>query len=1115
MDNRSLLENLTKSFNREGLVGFFRAASGKFKPKSENFNHYILNAELVRDLQKLGSLEFEDGRRMIVLAGQANHELTTQSGKLKQYEVAKQVLKQEHWDAGIFVFHDSAGHFRFSWITAQYGEKREFSSFRRYTYFVSPDGSARTFVDSIGKADLSSIEKITEAFSVEPVTKEFFRKFREIFEEAEATIKLKWSEEKKRLYTQRFFNRVLFITFLERKDWLTFNSGSGLDTFRKEQRDYSTTVRKDYLRALFADYYENTRDKNANFHRSRLNTLFFMGLNHPSGDKRQKAEYKPILSLIGDVPYLNGGLFEEEEDDKDGPTFSDGIIAKVLNELVYQFNFTVTESTPLDVEVAVDPEMLGRIFEELVTGRHESGSYYTPKPVVAFMCREALKGYLATALPAESADAVALFVDKNDAKNIRNPMQVVDALRAVKVCDPACGSGAYLLGMLHELLEQYAVIFAQHQKDGQTIYQTKLDIIQNNLYGVDKDDFAVNIARLRLWLSLIVDFEGGMPPPLPNLDFKIECGDSLTAPDPSGGLEPDLFRYSQIQEFVALKNEFQNLHDGQKKKKDLFEKIKSLRASIEKGTHKNKVEGFDWAVDFAEVFAPELAQSTLGGKMTGIVNAAGGQMEMTEAPKEGGFDIVLANPPYVRQELLGNYKEFLKPIYPEVYSGTADLYVYFYARAHQLLKNNGVSCFISSNKWLRTSYGEKLRQHLLDSQDFKLVVDFGELSVFQTAATFPAIFLWNKKSRGNSPTQWAVVKNLQDCYSEGITEHVTRISEILPATQFGKDKPRLASSSNADMRRQMESSGVTLKEYVNGQTYFGIKTGLNSVYVVDKAKRDELVKLDRKSEELIKPVLIGDEVQKFEICFREKYLIYVSWVVEIQKYKAIYSYLKENKDELLTRAEAKSGRHPWYALTRYASDYVELFEKPKIFVPAFAMSPRFAMDNGEYYFLGPAYFISSNDYYLLGVLNSAPAFSLLLELCSVLGDQEARGRAVLRPVYFEKLPIPDAPQKERDAVAKLAKQAQSLHAQRRKRVEKFLREIGVEPAESTSRNPLESPWALGEEEFARRVGSRNLTGLGDLLGLWREARDETLSMTEEAVRVEDEIDERVKALYGI
>jgi type I restriction-modification system DNA methylase subunit len=198
--------------------------------------------------------------------------------------------------------------------------------------------------------------------------------------------------------------------------------------------------------------------------------------------------------------------------------------------------FTVTESTPLDVEVAVDPEMLGRIFEELVTGRHESGSYYTPKPIVSFMCREALKGYLETNAAGESKEAIERFVEKHEPDDLRNAESVLDALRRVKVCDPACGSGAYLLGMLHELLDLRAALFQSRRLDSLSVYQRKLEIIQTNVYGVDIDPFAVNIARLRLWLSLAVDFEGAKPEPLPNLDYKVEAGDSLLGPNPSGGL---------------------------------------------------------------------------------------------------------------------------------------------------------------------------------------------------------------------------------------------------------------------------------------------------------------------------------------------------------------------------------------------------------------------------------------------------------------------------------------------------------------------------------------------------------------------------------------------------
>jgi hypothetical protein len=192
-----------------------------------------------------------------------------------------------------------------------------------------------------------------------------------------------------------------------------------------------------------------------------------------------------------------------------------------------------------------------------------------------------------------------------------------------------------------------------------------------------------------------------------------------------------------------------------------------------------------------------------------------------------------------------------------------------------------------------------------------------------------------------------------------------------------------------------------------------------------------------------------------------------------------------------------------------------LFDKPKILIPAFAADARFAKDNGEFFSLNPAYFIPVDDDYLLAVLNSQVGFSLLMELCSVLGDQDARGRAVLRAVYFKKLPIPDAPQNERKAVAKLSVQAQKLHTQRRKRVEKFLREIGIEPAESTSRNPLEKVWSLTAEEFTRRTKTSEVLETSEVWKAYKSAREETISTTEEIAHVEKEIDERVKSLYGL
>lgn len=369
----------------------------------------------------------------------------------------------------------------------------------------------RTATERLSRLDLgerqpSAIElqnTVDEAFKVEAVTDEFFKEYASVFEDVEGWIKGIRDAGQKRLFTQRLFNRLMFIAFIQKKGWLKF----GNDT--------------DYLNALWHNYQHDKKGK-GNFYLERLKLLFFSGLNTASEINLIGINRGGFLKdVIGQVPYLNGGLFEEDEDDRDPDiTVPDECVNAIRRQLFNRLNFTVTESTPLDVEVAVDPEMLGKVFEELVTGRHETGSYYTPKPVVAFMCREALKGYLKTGVAKETPAAVERFVDEHDPAGLRDAEAVLGAIKRVTVCDPACGSGAYLLGMLHELLALRACLFVTKNVDAVSTYQRKLEIIQNNVYGVDIDPFAVNIARLRLWLSLAVDFEGNEPPPLPNLDFK-------------------------------------------------------------------------------------------------------------------------------------------------------------------------------------------------------------------------------------------------------------------------------------------------------------------------------------------------------------------------------------------------------------------------------------------------------------------------------------------------------------------------------------------------------------------------------------------------------------------
>ena len=784
--------------------------------------------------------------------------------------------------------------------------------------------------------------------------------------------------DKRRLFTQRLFNRLMFIAFIQRKGWLKFPAMEDCE----------------YLEALWKEY-QTTGKRKSGFYGDRLYHLFFYGLNSPvdvnlASKLAQRAKLTPV---IGDVPYLNGGLFEKSEDGTDdndaGIAIPDQAINAVLHELFARFNFTVTESTPLDVEVAVDPEMLGKVFEELVTGRHETGSYYTPKPIVSFMCREALKGYLESKCPAEKPHAIARFVDEHDAADLSDGEAVLAALKIVRCCDPACGSGAYLLGMMHELLDLRQTLFrTNRQLDAVNVYQRKLDIIQTNVYGVDLDQFAINIARLRLWLSLAVDFNGETPPPLPNLDFKIESGDSLAAPDPSGGFNPG-FQAAMVDEFLDLKRQYLMSHGTGKK--ELKRKIEKLREKIMSWTGFVPEPGmFHWQVEFAEVF-----------------------VKTEKSP--GGFDCILANPPYVRQELIKEQKPRLKEVFGPLFSGTADLYVFFYLRGLQLLTPGGMLAYISSNKWFRAGYGEKLRAHIAKTTTVQTILDFHDLPVFEAIA-YPMIFTAAKRPPGNTHTvTLAEPPDLQPPYPD-VKEVVAKYGHRMPTTAMGRDGAwHLATSGKADRLAKMRSSGPTLNQFVGGQIFNGVKTGLNAAFVLTGEQRDELVREDADAAQFIVPYMEGDDIKRWRAQSGKKWLIYLTWTDKLES-RSIAKWLKRFTEQLRKRDGVKDGGPcPWFALSRPRPEASTFIGREKIVFPDIAPRPQFALDVDHTMLANTGYIIPSNDLYLLGVLNSKTVETYYID-----ASAQVRG-GYLRFIrqYVEKIPIPTAPAADRSAIASL------------------------------------------------------------------------------------------------
>ena len=683
----------------------------------------------------------------------------------------------------------------------------------------------------------------------------------------------------------------------------------------------------------------------------------------------------------------------QEYDSRNAVHIPNDKFAEIL-ELFERYNFTVTESTPLDIEVAVDPEMLGKVFEELVTGRHDTGSYYTPRPVVSFMCRESLKICLQNKTD-ETEECLEKFVDDGDATNIRNPEKVLKVLQTLRICDPACGSGAYLLGMMSELLRLREALFKSSQIDSGTTYQRKLDIIQQNLYGVDKDEFAVNIAMLRLWLSLAVDYEDEVPEPLPNLDYKVATGNSLTGPAPENmSLANPLIQ--EIQEYQA---EYLVTHIDAEKQ-ELRETIAELKENLQ-GWQTNADE-FVWQVEFPEVF------------------------------QEGGFDIVISNPPYVRQELIRSIRPTFERLFPEVYAGTADLYVYFYNRGAELLRTSGVLTYISSNKFLRAAYGRRLREFFINRMRLHVLIDFGSVSVFGASVNTCIVLVENSDPNGYpfSTTTFrdeADVLRLSDAFQER--------SFRIQTHDLSPSEWTLTSSEGLRLLRRLENIGTPLGEYVDGRLYRGVITGCNDAFVIDESTRQRLITEDERSIELIKSLLRGRNLRKWQETCANEYLIAIAssanrewpWSetgddeeaerIFAETYPAIYNHLNGYRDRLIARDDQGT----FYWELRSCVYYAE-FEKPKIVYPDVARSLRACYDTRKAVGLNSTYFIPTDDLSLLAILNSLIFDWYARHRFQSLNDPWTGGGLRFFTQYMERIPIADRTTEQKAELSGLVNQ---------------------------------------------------------------------------------------------
>ena len=768
-------------------------------------------------------------------------------------------------------------------------------------------------------------EAVRNAFSVEPVTNAFFRDYKAAYDDAVSLIAANIERVDAEQFNQTLFNRLLFVHFVSRKGWLKFNG----DT--------------DYLNALWQDY--KASPSSTNFYRERLSTLFFDGLNNPQSPNPTSR----VQSLIGEVPFLNGGLFEETDLDRRAvDAVPDDAIVPLLTDLFNHYNFTVMEATPLDTEVAVDPEMLGKLFEETVNERNSNGAYYTPRPVVTFMCREAIKGYLSGRnIPGLDDDQIENLVDNRDHDAITpdHAPKIYDAVKNMKAVDPACGSGAFLLGMIQEILALNDSLFrATNTSD--SLYNQKLGIISNNIYGTDKDGLAVSTAMLRLWLSLAVDYEGDGPPsPLPNLEMKLVVGDAIAGHSPKNDavqndLGKDLIAKSNLQQYIVgyttaygpKKDEF---------KKQVEDEKERLRKSIGNLTAPGAVE---WRIDFADV----------------ILN--------------GGFDVVIANPPYVQlQRNSGELANLYQNVGYTTFARTGDIYQLFYERGFQLIKSEGgLLAYVTSNSWLKAEYGKTTRRYFAERHTPLYLLELGK-DVFESAIVDSCVLI----ARAGRHDATAKAIDLDKATTPDFPPEDSMWGELRPD---GEKPWSILTPAERTVMGKMLAAGTPLKDW-DIAMYRGVTTGLNHAFVLDDAARQELIDADAKSEELIKPVLRGKDIQRYQANWAGLYLIasFPALQMDIDDYPAVKKYLLTfGKERLEQNGKALEGgskarkktQNKWFE-TQDATAYHREFAKEKLFWMDLTEQGRFAYDAGGTFCMNTVFLMTGPAIkYFCAVLNS-------------------------------------------------------------------------------------------------------------------------------------------------
>ncbi len=666
----------------------------------------------------------------------------------------------DQFSCAFMIFHyqdDTRWDWRFTYCRKS-GNREESTDSKRYTFLLGPGQSCRTATDNFmalyEKRDDLEIKDIEDAFNVEALSKEFFGKYKAQYEAfvnymidpangmrqdfidtdfdhtGLTAEKIRDREEKPiRDYVKKLLGRIVFLHFLQKKGWLGVPAG-------KQWGEGD----RDFMLHLFQNASETQK---ANFLDDILEDLFSEGLDRNRSDKGDI--YDTEVKGIGKcrIPYLNGGLFERDNLDKKSSHFPSDYFDGLLT-MLSQYNFTIDENDPNDAEVGVDPEMLGRIFENLLEDNKDKGAFYTPKEIVQYMCRESLIAYLQTDQREDDKVCIRQFVTTHDAELLGDLKDDIEQkLIDVKICDPAIGSGAFPMGLLRELFFCRSAIEPNIVENAANI---KRHIIQNNIYGVDIERGAVDIARLRFWLSLIVDEKS--PEALPNLDFKIMQGNSLLEQYKGADLSTMTQNKTAADGALTI---FDNMLDVYRK--NLRDKLTEYYACPE---HDKKVV---LRKEISDIVKQELKEQSINIDFEDLDLSANSQFflwhtwfhDVFSRPSKEGFDIVIGNPPY-GAKTSSEDKRCFKSIYSSaktitnVQKGSLDTFSLFIELGYKLLHLNGNAMFIVPLSVTASDAMSGLHRLLMEYCDNIFISSYGDRPrrIFESAEQQVSIIGFNR-----------------------------------------------------------------------------------------------------------------------------------------------------------------------------------------------------------------------------------------------------------------------------------------------------------------------------------------------------------------------------------